>query len=268
MKSVKLSDGREIYFLHTVCSQEDAPTIVFVHGFPLDHTMWLEQLPLADVASLLLVDLPGFGRSESCRDQVSMKSFADDIADLLDRLGIAKVIFCGLSMGGYIGWEFAAHHGERLAGLICCNTRAAADDELVARGRRVAAGQVLKTGAGPIADAMPEKLLSPASANDNPKLVRQVAEVIRATKPESIAAGQLAMAAREDFLNRLGEIDCRVLVIAGAEDVITPASEMEQMSFLFGDGTFVEIAAAGHLSPAEQPEIFNHAVLHWLPLSK
>ena len=264
MKSEKLSDGREIYFLHTVCPQQDAPTIVFVHGFPLDHSMWLGQMPLAETASLLMVDLPGFGKSDPSRSDVSMRSFANDVVDLMDQLAIEKVIFCGLSMGGYIGWEFAVHHGNRLAGLICCNTRANADDELIARGRRVAAGQVLQTGAGPVAKAMKQKLFSPETVSGNPELVQRIDALIRSTDPKAIASGQLAMAARQDHASGLYEIDCPVLVIAGADDEITPANEMEQMSLLLNQGTFVEIASAGHLSPAEQPAIFNHALLHWL----
>lgn len=97
-------------FVHRVCENEAAPTIVFVHGFPLDHSMWQGQLPLAQQASLLMPDLSGFGQSDPCAEGVTMRSFADDIAELLDKLDISRAVYCGLSMGGYIGWELSLIH--------------------------------------------------------------------------------------------------------------------------------------------------------------
>jgi len=159
-------------FLHEVCENGDAPTIVFVHGFPLDHSMWLGQMPLREQASLLMLDLIGFGMSQPITEGATMKGFADDVAELLDQLAIEKVIWCGLSMGGYIGWEFVKHHREKLAGLVCCNTRATADDETTARARRVAAAQVMKTGANPVAVAMREKLFADSTLNEQPDVVQ------------------------------------------------------------------------------------------------
>ena len=264
LNSIQLNDGRKIRFLHHECENEAAPTIVFVHGFPLDHSMWQGQLPLAQQATLIMPDLSGFGQSGPCAEDVTMKSFADDIAELLDQLGVSKAVFCGLSMGGYIGWEFVKHHGEKLAGLICCNTRAAADDETTARARRVAAAQVLKTGAGPVAVAMKEKLFAAGTLSGNPNLVAAISKVIENTDPRSIAAAQLAMSQRSNFLNALDQIELPTLVIGGEHDSITVSNEMQEMSMLIGESTFVEIADAGHLSPAEQPAVFNNAVTHWL----
>ena len=264
MKSIQLRDSRKISFLHQVCETENAPTIVFVHGFPLDHSMWLGQLPLAEDASLLMLDLPGFGNSDPTSGELTMKSLADDVADLLNQIGVSKVIFCGLSMGGYIGWEFVKNHSEMLAGLICCNTRATADDELTARARRVAAAQVLKTGAAPVAEVMRGKLFSETTIAEQPAVVDSIADIIRETKPESIAAAQIAMSQRHNFSNLLAEIDVPTLVIAGSDDSITPASEMQLMAMAIDGATFVEISEVGHMSPSEQPTVFNRAVIHWL----
>lgn len=211
-----------------------------------------------------MLDLPGFGQSDPLPDDVSMRSFADDVADVVKQLRIAKVIFCGLSMGGYIGWEFANHHAELLEGLICCNTRADGDDETTARARKLAASQVLKVGTEPIALTMGGKLFSSATKAGNSALVEQTSGVIRQTAPQSIAQAQLAMAQRQDHVSLLSRIDCKVLVIGGADDTITPASAMREMCSQMSNGTFVEIPDAGHLSPAEKPADFNDAVRRWL----
>src|SRR5438094_4929210 len=103
--------------------------ILFVHGFPLDHTMWRHQI--ADLSSdfrCIAPDLRGFGQSSVTAGTVTMEQFADDLAELLEALHVTEpIVFCGLSMGGYIAWQFARRHAPRLKGLILCDTRADPD---------------------------------------------------------------------------------------------------------------------------------------------
>ena len=102
------------------------PTILFVHGFPLDHTMWQFQIEaLAERYRLLCPDLPGFGASRPDPGPMSMSKFADQLARLLDVIGIeTPVVYCGLSMGGYIGWQFWKNYPEKVSHLVACDTRA------------------------------------------------------------------------------------------------------------------------------------------------
>ena len=86
------------------------PAVLLVHGFPLDHRMWRHQIAaLESDYQLIAPDLLGFGRSQTARrDMSSMTGFAEQLAELLDTLGIDRVVFCGLSMGGYIGFGILA----------------------------------------------------------------------------------------------------------------------------------------------------------------
>ena len=79
------------------------PTILLVHGFPLDHSMWRGQLTgLSDAYRVVAPDLRGFGASDPAPGDATMQALADDLALLLDALAITEPItFCGLSMGGY-----------------------------------------------------------------------------------------------------------------------------------------------------------------------
>lgn len=101
------------------------PPILFVHGFPLDHSMWRHQIAeLSRDHRCIAPDLRGFGQSRVTAGKVSMEQFADDLAELLDALGVTEpVVFCGLSMGGYIAWPFVRRHATRLRALILCDTR-------------------------------------------------------------------------------------------------------------------------------------------------
>ena len=105
--------------------------LLLVHGFPLDHTMWNEQLTtLSDGCRVIAADLRGFGHSDRGDEPLTMDLFADDLNSLLDALQIdTPVTFCGLSMGGYVGWRFLARYGDHVEALIQCDTR---------RGRRLA----------------------------------------------------------------------------------------------------------------------------------
>lgn len=246
-------------------------SVLLVHGFPLDHRMWLEQVePLAQAGyRVLCPDLVGFGRSryrENVSDNqaasMSMAQFADDLAELLERMEIAEPIaFCGLSMGGYIGWEFARRHARKLAKLIACDTRAAGDTEAIARGRRLSARTVFDSGLAPIADSMLPKLLGPRASEGVRQSVRQM---ILQTQAAAIAGGQLAMAVRQDATECLSGIGVPVLFIVGEEDVITPPEEMAGNRMLVADSQLVEIRDSGHLPPLEQPAAFNAAVIAFL----
>src|SRR5689334_1088803 len=83
--------------------------LLLVHGYPLDHSMWRGQIDgLSDVCRVIAPDLRGFGASEVTAGTVTMEQMADDAAALLDAQKINDpIVFCGLSMGGYVAWQFA-----------------------------------------------------------------------------------------------------------------------------------------------------------------
>src|SRR5262245_18259333 len=105
------------------------PVLLLVHGFPLDHQMWRRQIDtFAMTHRVVAPDLRGFGLSTVTPGIVTMDRYADDLALLLDAMEIREPItFCGLSMGGYIAWQFVERHRARLAKLILCDTKAAPD---------------------------------------------------------------------------------------------------------------------------------------------
>src|SRR6185295_6950543 len=103
------------------------PPILFVHGFPLNHAMWRFQIDELSHRGFRCIapDLRGFGHSSVSEGTVTMEQFADDLAELLETMRIQdQVVFCGLSMGGYIAWQFERRYAERVKALILCDTRA------------------------------------------------------------------------------------------------------------------------------------------------
>jgi pimeloyl-ACP methyl ester carboxylesterase len=242
------------------------PPLLFVHGFPLDHTSWQPQLEaFSTQARVIVPDLRGFGRSDVTPGKVTMERFADDLAELLDALQVEEpVTLCGLSMGGYIAWQFWLRHRSRLGRLILCDTRSAADSPEAAVGRRQNADRVLQHGVRPLAEAMLTKLFAPATAAQHPELISQIQQVMCASPVEGVAAALRGMAERPDMTARLPEIDLPALIICGALDGISPPVEMREMADTMPHATYVEIPHAGHLAPLENPAAVNAAMRAWL----
>ncbi|MCA9079449.1 MAG: alpha/beta fold hydrolase [Planctomycetaceae bacterium] len=259
---ITLADGGEL----SVLVQGAGHPVLFVHGFPLDHTMWRAQMgALADQFQVIAPDLRGFGQSSVTAGTVTMQQHADDLAELLATLGINEsVTLCGLSMGGYIAWQFWKRHPERLARLILCDTRAAADSAEAQQTRHTVASRVLAEGSDFLAEAMPAKLFSPYTFTHHPELITATQRIIRTTQPQGIAAAALGMAARVDATDWLGDIDVPTLLIVGQDDQITTVDEMRSLAALIPEASFVAIDDAGHMAPLEAPQPVNAAIEHFL----
>jgi pimeloyl-ACP methyl ester carboxylesterase len=240
--------------------------IVFIHGFPFNSAMWGLQL-----ASLppdwrgIAPDLRGFGASELGNAPVfTMELFARDLAALLEHLGVDRVVLCGLSMGGYVAFEFWRHFSERVRALVLCDTRAAADAPDTQRARRSLAERVRAEGPRPVVDALLPKLLAQSTSRKKPGIVSMVRAMMEETAPESMARALLGMAARADAEPLLRTIDVPTLAIVGAEDTITGRGQAELLARGIRGARLELIEAAGHIPPLEQAEEFNSVLTHFL----
>lgn len=239
--------------------------VLFVHGFPLDSRMWSEQLErIPRRFRLLAPDLRGFGSTARGDAALSMDRFADDLAGLLDHLGIERVVVCGLSMGGYVAFALWRRHADRIRALVLCATRASADTEEVRRGRFALAGRVQESGSRVAADEQIPRLLSDRTMEERPEVADRVREMIESTDRATIVAALEAMAARPDSTPQLATIDVPTLVIAGAEDVMVTADEIQRLADEIPDARIQAIPGAGHLPPLERPVEFNRALVHFL----
>ena len=108
-------NGRELHY----AEQGDGPLAVLIHGYPLDHTLWLDQLAaLSDIRRVVAIDLPGYGMSERVTGApLTMELLAEDVAGLIEELEYEQADIVGLSMGGRIASHVADGSGVR--GLVC-----------------------------------------------------------------------------------------------------------------------------------------------------
>jgi 3-oxoadipate enol-lactonase len=239
--------------------------IVFLHAFPLNQTMWDEQVAaFASTYRVITFDWRGFGESR-LRDGVStMEDFADDLAGLLHRLSIDQAIICGLSMGGYASFAFHRKYSGRISALILADTRATPDNEEGKRGRYEMAELARDKGAPALVDKMLPRLLGETTQRNRPAVVERVKSMIESGQPEGIARALQAMAGRPDSTDLLPQIGYPALIIVGNEDKLTPPSEAEKMDQAIPDSTLAIIDDAGHLPNIEQPESFNGVISQFL----
>ncbi|GIW52924.1 MAG: hypothetical protein KatS3mg081_2279 [Gemmatimonadales bacterium] len=243
--------------------QGDGAPILFIHGFPLDRTVWRPVMAKLTGWKRIAPDLRGMGLSD-LSDRYSMADYADDLAALLDALDTERAVICGLSMGGYIAFEMLRRHRERVRALILCNTRAEADDEEGRRKRDEMIQLLERDGPPALAELMIPKLLAPLSLTAMPQVVEHLRAMITGSPAAGLAGALRAMRDRPDSTPLLGEIGVPTLVIAGRDDQLIPPAASKNMAEAIPGAQFTLIPDAGHLVPLEQPVATSRVIAEFL----
>ena len=242
------------------------PVVLLLHGFPLNGRMWSPVVAaLSDAYRLIIPDLRGMGESESTpttATTTSMGDYADDAAALLDHLKIHEpVVVAGLSMGGYIVFEFHRLHPSRVRALGLIDTRSEGDSPEAAKGRAEQAKRVLVEGSHVVADAMKEKIFGPQV---DPALKETWHRIMSSTSPKGVAAALEALRNRSDFTPTLEHLDLPTLIVVGEQDVITPPAGARAMHAAVRGSVLEVIPVAGHVPPLEQPAAFGRVMRRFL----
>lgn len=239
------------------------PALILLHGFPLDHRMWIEQLSeLSQHFHVIAPDLRGFSQSTLNDSPYTLKELADDVEFIRVHLaGEQPLRLCGLSLGGYIAFEYWQHYRQHLALLILANTKPTADDAATRAGRLKMAAEAVELGSWAAVEGLFPKLLSEVTRRQQPAVADSVEAMMRAAPAAAIAAAQQAMASRRDFTAALPTMHTPTLVITGGDDPIAPPAATEGWAKLIPGARYACIADAGHLTPLEQPAQFNALVL-------
>jgi pimeloyl-ACP methyl ester carboxylesterase len=241
----------------------EGPVALFLHGFPLDRTLWRHQLSaLAGVRLCIAPDLRGFGASACApTGPVTMERHADDLAALLDHLGVGQVDLVGLSMGGYVQLAFWERHRSRVRSLALLNTRATEDDAQVKAKRNAAAASLLEEGRASWARDTVGMLVAPEAGVD---VRAQVQAMIEHTRHDVIVAALMGMKGRPDRTALLRTIDVPALVLASELDTTTPPDGMGAMAAAIPGARLEVLAGVGHLTPLEAPDAVTRVLQEFL----
>ncbi|HUU82618.1 MAG TPA: alpha/beta fold hydrolase [Phycisphaerae bacterium] len=261
MKTIEI-EGIEL----AVEDRGEGPPVMLLHGFPLNHSMWSAQVErLVAGHRVIAPDLRGFGGSTVTPGAVTMDRYADDVGAMLEALEVTEpVVFCGFSMGGYVAFSFWRRYRSRVRAYVLADTRAMGDTPDSARDRLKTAQQAMADGPETVAKALLPKLFSKGTLKGKPEVVEAARQMILSSDPAGIAAALRGMAARADSRPLLNQITVPTLLIVGVDDAITPPDEMLGMAELMRQAEVVEVPNAGHLTPMENPEAFNDALVKFL----
>jgi 3-oxoadipate enol-lactonase len=163
-------------------------------------------------------------------------------------------------MGGYVTFALCRKSPGRFTGMVLADTRSQADSSEGRDARRQMIELVRSRGSAAVADQMLPKLLGETSHATRPSVVASVREMIQSAPAAAIADAVQAMLGRPDSTADLAGMSWPTLVVAGAEDVITPPADAEQMCRGLVRSRLVVLPEAGHLSNLEAPDAFSRAL--------
>jgi 3-oxoadipate enol-lactonase len=258
MPDVKVDDGCTIHV--EVEGPENAPVLMLSNSLGTDLHMWDEQVaPLTRQFRLVRYDRRGHGKSSVPKGPYSMERLGRDVVGVLDGLGIAKINWCGLSMGGMVGMWLGAHAASRIDKLILSNTSSYFPDRAVWDGR---IKLVREKGLAGIVDANMERWFTSGFRDRAPAAMEKMRKMFLATNVEGyVGCGE---AIRDmDHRPLLPRISVPTLVIAGRHD---PATTLEAGEYIqqHVPGAEIAVLEAAHISNLEQPQAYADTVLGFL----
>lgn len=232
----------------------EGPPVVLLHPFPAHHELWLAAAQaLSSRYRLILPDLRGHGDSGIGEGPATMEAHAADVERVLDDARVDRAVFVGVSIGGYILFEFWRRFRERVKALVLCNTKAQADNQEARAGRLQAAAEVLERGPEPFFASTVQRLLGKTTRDTRPDLVEGALRMMRKMSAEDVAQVQRGMAERPDSVPTLRTITVPTLLVTGDEDILTGPPEAQLMQQNIPGSEMKIIPRAGHYSPWEQP---------------
>jgi len=229
--------------------------VVLLHAFPAHHALWLPAAgALTARYRVILPDLRGHGESAIGEGPATMEKHALDLARVLDDAGVGRAFFAGVSIGGYVLFEFWRRFRGRVAGLAIVDSRAQADTPEGRANRLKAAADVMAHGPEAFLEAQIPKLLGRTTIETRPDLVAGARQMMKQMSAQAIAQVQQGIAERPDSIPTLKTINVPTLILIGEEDTLTTAADGELLRQHIPNCDLKVISRAGHYSPWEQPE--------------
>ena len=249
METVRSDDAEIVYE-----SWGQGPPVVLLHPFPVCRDFWKPAAQALSNYRVILPDLRGHGDSGIGDGAATMAKHASDLRRVLDHTGIGRAPMVGVSIGGYALFECWRRSAERISGLVLCNTKASPDSAEAREARLRAAVDVLEKGVGPFVESMLPKLLGNTTRSSRPDLVDGVRAMALKMSPQDVSQVQRGMAERPDSIATLKTIGVPTLIVAGAEDGLTPMADAEIMKANIPNSWVTVIQKAGHYAPWEKPD--------------
>ena len=236
--------------------------IIFLHGFPYDHTMWHAQVEaFSEDYYCIAYDIRGLGASAVGDGQFTMESFVDDLEMIISELNIENPpILCGFSMGGYIALRALERMEKAFSAVILCNTSSQSDDDE----KKLDRSDVIRRINAQGLSTFSKNFIGRCYSEEYKKAHKDIIDkrITKSMKFNSIGVKGciLAMLTRTDTTSYLPQITLPTLVLCGELDMITPPDKMSLLAKQIKGSEFVVLKNAAHMSVIENATDANEAI--------
>ena len=239
-----------------------APVLVLSNSIGSSRALWDPQVaPLGRRFRVLRYEHRGHAGAPAPPGDYVLDDLGGDALALLDRLGLERVHWCGLSLGGAVGMWLAVHAPERIDHLVlCCTSPSFGPPETWAE----RAATVRAHGIAAIADGVLERWVTAGFAAAHPDVVARLRAMLLATPAEGYA-GCCHVLGAADLEGDLAAVRAPTLVIAGADDPATPPDHGERIAARVPGARLEVVADAAHLANVAQPDAVTELILGHLP---
>jgi len=256
--------GRWSYAVHGQRRRPGDPDVLLLHALFLDSGSWRAQLePLARLGRVVVLDMPGHGRSE-VPPPFDLTRQADALAFALPAMDVRRAVCVGSSWGGSLAVHLALRHPACVAGLALLGSSAEAQTAYRKARFRLLLGIVASFGLSPrLARTQIAPLMFAArSRRERPELVDAFVRSATAVRGEALIRAARAVAIEQpDVLGRLGSLKVPALVVCGSEDAAHQRALSERMAGAIPGAKLEWVEGAGHLSQLERPEAVNRLLV-------
>ena len=239
---------------------EQAPVLLFCNSLGTSWRMWDPQIPdFSKHFRVLRYDTRGFGESTIAPGPYTISQLSWDVVHLLDALGLDRVHFCGLSMGGMTGMFLGANAPKRFHKIVLCNTSAKFG---TAESWNARINAVREGGMEAVASSVIERWLTPAYRASHPAETAAALGLLESANPEGYIANCAAVR-DADLRDLLADVRVPSLVLAGSHDPSATPADGHFLAEHIPGARYAEVVAA-HLSNIEARDNFNRTVLEFL----
>ena len=240
-------------------------SIIFIHGFPYDHTMWNKQVEFFKRDFFCVTyDIRGLGESVVGDGQYTMEKYAEDLFLIIEKLGLNKPVLCGLSMGGYLSYRALEINQSIFKSAIFCDTKAESDTDEIKLIRANKTKQINEEGLDVFVENFVPLCFSSSFQNASPAKFNDIKFSCKKNNPIGVKGALIAMLSRGDSTPFLNKIEIPTLHLCGEFDTMTPQEKMMETSLKIHNSTFAVVPNAGHMSPIENPEFVNKQIHNFL----
>jgi pimeloyl-ACP methyl ester carboxylesterase len=236
-------------------------SIIFVHGFPYDHNMWKKQVEyLSTNFFCVTYDIRGLGASVVGDGQYTMEQFAEDLFEIISKIGLQKPVLCGLSMGGYLSFRAIEIYQSAFKGVIFCDTKAQSDTDEIKLIRANKIKQINESGLDSFVESFVPTCFSENYQSTFADNYNKVKSLCKTNSPIGVKGALIAMLSRVDSTPFLSQINIPTLHLCGEFDQMTPPTLMAEIASQIANSQFLVVPNSGHMSPIENPDFVNTAI--------